>query len=476
MKRKHTLLFLFLLISLSACHSEGQTTLGFNTATVSLIPSLSRRITLTLSNGENISSLVVRLTSSQAHVATVSPSSCNLSSSVSSCVVTISGVTVGEATISATPTSIQWHVSSEANTLQLAVTSVAVSVGESYVPTTQFGVLNNCGFTLWMQSINAPSDADAVVMIPSRHAHDYAINYPAYVPAFRVWPKKGCDEDGQNCDTGQQLPPCPNNVCQPPVDSLWEGTFNFSLEEGGTATSFDTSLVNGFTLPFNSTVIKGADETSEYCLDTDASAIQLTACPTNDNLSTPANQMTAYGSDAFGPYPTYPDGSTPPVIRNLTSVNLQSTYPTTNQVEACIAPQTIMTYTDANGFGGLNLGANSASYSPSLISPVILYTCGFNTEQLQTKNPSPASIQPGQETGFDNLSDFCNDTPGYCDTGGSDGPAAAEVCNLGPVNFTQYVQYIHANTTNLYAQTFDDTTGNLICYSSKTKYLFTLCP
>lgn len=445
--------------------SSSQASLSFSTTQVAVTPAVSRLVTLTLAGGGTAN---VTLASNNTGVATVSPASCALTSSTTSCSVQITGVSTGSASISATSV--------------LQVTPVSVTVAGSFVPTTQFAVVNNCSYTVWMQSENAPSSADAIVMIPSQHVHDYSINNPTLVTAFRVWPKTGCDSSGQNCNTGQQLTPCPNNICQPPIDSLWEGTFNYNpadSTQSGNSTSFDTSLVSGFTIPFTSTVIKGSDETSATCLDVDASTISIAECPTTEDLSTPASLMTGFGAEAFGPFTTYPDGSSPAVTRTLTSVNLQSTYPTTNQVEGCMSPQTVMTYTDANGFGGLNLGANSHTptpYSAPFISPVVMYACPFTTSQLITPSSILSDIDPAASEGFTNLSDFCNATTGYCDTGGSMGPAANQVCNLGPINHTQYVEYIHAKTTNLYAQTYDDGTGNLSCNSKDTKYVFTLCP
>lgn len=449
----------------SSSGSSAAPSLSFSTTQVSITPTVSRLVTLTLTGG---SSATVTIASSSTSVATVSPASCSLTSSTTSCSVTIDGVASGSSTISATATGYQ-------------VTPISVTVAGSYVPTTQFSVVNNCSHTVWMQSENAPSSADAVVMIPSQHAHDYSISNPTLVTAFRVWPKTGCNSSGQECNTGQQIAPCPNSICQPPIDSLWEGTFNYDPSDStksGNSTSFDTSLVSGFTLPFTSTVIKGADETGAACLDVDASAISLAECPTTEDLSTPASQMTGFGANAFGPFATYPDGSTTPVTRTLTSVNLKSTYPTTNQVEGCMSPQTVMTYTDANGFGGLNLGANShvPAYSAPFISPVLMYACPFTTSQLITPSSILPDIDPAASDGFSKMSTFCNATAGYCDTGGSMGPAANKVCNLGPINSTQYVQYLHAKTTNLYAQTYDDRTGNLSCTSKDTKYVFTLCP
>ncbi len=447
----------------SSSGSSPSSALSFSTTQVSITPGVSRLVTLTLTGGATVN---VALASSSTAVATVSPSSCTLSNTTTSCSVRITGVAAGSASISATAS-------------LYTVTPVTATVAGSYVPTTQFGVVNNCSYTVWMQSTNAPSASDAIVMIPSLHVYDYNINYPTLVSAFRVWPKTGCNSAGQECNTGQQNTPCPNNICQPPIDSLWEGTFNYDPADNtqsGAYTDFDNSLVSGFTLPFTTTVINAS---GVACLNVDASKISIANCPTTEDLSTPENQMTTFAPTyTFGPFQSYPDGSNPPVSRTLTSVNLQSTYPTTNQVEGCMSPQTVMTYTNANGFGGLNLGANShdPAYSAPFISPVLMYACPFTTSQLISDSIAPNLIDPSAVTGFNNMSTFCNNTAGYCNPSEPMGTAASQVCNKGPINNTEYVQYIHANTTNLYAQTYDDRTGLMTCTSKDTKYVFTLCP
>lgn len=437
----------------------------FNQTAVSIPQAGVTTVKLRLDDSSGVSNLQVNLASSNAALATVRPSFCTLSSgttAVRQCTVTITGVATGSTTINATASG-------------YSINPVNVTITQSFVPITQFGVQNNCPYTVWMQAVNPPVAGESVVEIASGQNHSYAIN-GQYVPSFRVWPKTGCPSGGQSCNTGQQLAPCPNNICQPPIDSLWEGTFN--APGNNNATSYDTSLVNGFTLPFVTIVYPAANENSPTCLNTDASQINLANCPTNDNLSTPS-MTTNFGAYAFGPFDTYLDGTSPtPILRNLLSVNEQSTYPTTGQVQGCMAPQQVLTYTDANGFGGLNLGANSNTppYSPSFISPVIMYSCAFTTQQLLNNSIAPNTIDPTQSTGFTNLSSFCNNTTGYCSPSDPNGPAANQICNLGPINQTQYVQYIHANTTNIYAQTYDDRNGNLQCNSAQTKIAFVLCP
>lgn len=431
--------------------------IAFSTTALSVAVGESKVISLDLNNSSGVS-VTATLSSSATATATVSPITCNLASPVANrhCSVTITGVANGgPITIGATATG-------------YTIIPVSVTVTQQYEPATQFGVFNNCGYTIWMQAQNPPVGAEAIVELAPGKSHDYAIN-GQYLQAFRVWPKTGCDGTGQNCNTGQQNEPC-NGACQPAIDSLWEGTFNDPSNYG--YTTHDNSLVNGFTLPFTAPVYKaGSDLTNSACISSDASTISVNDCPTNDNLSI-AGSSGVYGSYGFGPYPTYTNGSGDTV--NLASVNEQSTYPTTHQVEGCMAPTTVMTY--STNYGGLFLGANTSGYTASLISPVILYSCGFNTSQLKSDDPSPATIQPGQETGFNNLSGFCNANSAYCPASDASGPAASQVCNAGPINDTLYVQYVHANTTNIYAQTFDDTNGTSTCFSPQTKYAFIICP
>jgi len=112
----------------------------------------------------------------------------------------------------------------------------------------QVTITNNCPVDVWVASQpNAGSSdlPDGVVKLASKGgSHGYSM--PAEGWAGRFWPKTGCDSQGQACSTGQALPPCPSQGCQPPADTKIEFFFG---PEGGTKRPFyDVSLVDGFSL------------------------------------------------------------------------------------------------------------------------------------------------------------------------------------------------------------------------------------
>lgn len=63
----------------------------------------------------------------------------------------------------------------------------------------------------------------------------------------RFWPKTNCDGAGQNCETGQSMPPCPSGGCQPPAETKVE----FFFPKTGVQENvwYDISLVDGYSLP-----------------------------------------------------------------------------------------------------------------------------------------------------------------------------------------------------------------------------------
>lgn len=334
--------------------------------------------------------------------------------------------------------------------------------------TSQFGVYNNCPYPVWMQTQTDPStpitEDNQPIKINSAQGYNYSIN-GQYVDSFRTWPKLGCDSTGNNCSTGQDLQPCPSGGCQPGgIDSLFEATFNFAGENG--ATTFDGSLVNGFTIPFAIEVSKGSSETNSGCMNVNAKALDYNQCPTNENLSTPAVSMASFGSNAFGPYLSY-NGI------NLTDISLQVKNPTSNTVIGCAAPSTQLS--NPTSWGGVGVAA-SGIYGVSFYNQTIMYSCGFDSAQLISSSPGDAPIPTlpdGQ--GFSNLSNYCKNTPGYCSTGPL-GEGASKICKQGPVVDTTYVKYIHNQTTNAYAYAYDDLNGTIVCSSNQTKITFVLCP
>ena len=111
-------------------------------------------------------------------------------------------------------------------------------------------IVNSCAQPLWITALSnagepALQPADGLVRIASGQSHPYAIPDGHWGGQFR--PKFGCDASGNNCSSGQSLPPCPAGGCQPPAESKIEFYFP-TAGANPPLPFFDVSLVDGFTL------------------------------------------------------------------------------------------------------------------------------------------------------------------------------------------------------------------------------------
>ena len=162
-------------------------------------------------------------------------------------------------------------------------------------------VKNNCSFPIWVQQAQEHrlTDTPLIQKIAPGNSYDYVVD-PKGIISTRFWPKWGCSDQGGNCIWGQSrdgaggpddYPPCPAGGCHPAVDSLveitWGCTFadptnNPLCENKAAVTSYDGSLVDGYSLPFK---INRSGDLSPSCQDIDCSGLTLASCPTNEDLS-----------------------------------------------------------------------------------------------------------------------------------------------------------------------------------------------
>lgn len=158
--------------------------------------------------------------------------------------------------------------------------------------TERFRITNNCSYTVWIQQQNMPASTPQIVKLAAGAHQDYEIPDTGQ-NSTRFWPKKGCDDSGNNCEIGQTLPPCPTDGCAPAIDSKFEATWGCTLSDQSqcvtsgptlTQTVWDTSAVDGYTLPFMVSV-ESNDNPSGTCVDVDCSGLNFTGCPTDENLS-----------------------------------------------------------------------------------------------------------------------------------------------------------------------------------------------
>jgi len=143
------------------------------------------------------------------------------------------------------------------------------------------------------------------ILLAGGQHHDYPIPDRG-LASVRVWAGVGCDRTGNNCQIGQSGGPpdegfsCPDYHCAPPVDSKFEGTFGClpTVDAGGclpnpsdpqhrplpATDSFDTSLVDGFTVPFRVRV-SGSCPGGPVGGEVDCSGLALSMCPSAEDIS-----------------------------------------------------------------------------------------------------------------------------------------------------------------------------------------------
>lgn len=94
--------------------------------------------------------------------------------------------------------------------------------------------------------------------------------------AGRFWPKTGCDDSGQNCESGQSVDPCNEGGCDPPADTKVEFFFPPSGDPG--AVWYDVSLVDGYSLAAE--IVPSIQQDS--CIPTHC-ALSFDLCPQDEN-------------------------------------------------------------------------------------------------------------------------------------------------------------------------------------------------
>jgi hypothetical protein len=308
-----------------------------------------------------------------------------------------------------------------------------------------FRITNRTKETLWIEArqgaLGKPLPGyTSPIVLPANQSLDFNIPAEGLV-GTRFWAKVGCDSQGKNCAIGDQVQyiggGCPPGGCQPPVDSLFEATFgcvpgtNCAINPAdgtklGPITYFDTSHVDGYTLPYKLYIkgdVKGKcsrqccpDEPCKPVISViDGSQLDLRKCPTDDDLS------------VNGQFPTATDNTlSPPRTYSLKSVDLRVFDPSGENILGCMSPCKKLNYGQPIGF-----------HQDEAIKPTLLYCC-----------PTPS--KPGQPVN----EDTCKE---------SEGCMTSARCRTGPVVDSKYVKAIHEMAPDCYAYSYDDCRGLESC-------------
>ncbi len=252
----------------------------------------------------------------------------------------------------------------------------------------------------------------SVVKIASGDHYDFEIPDEG-LASTRLWPKKGCDADGQNCVIGQSSNPCPEEGCPPPVDSKIEATWGCVLSDQTQCaftpqqerigdTYWNSSAVDGYTFPFKVSVSGNTiTDSAQPCSEVDCEDLSIDECPTAENLSE---------GEGGSQFPEYESED----LRVRKSAN--------DPVIGCYSPCKKFNYPT---FSGLDLDEDA--------DPPVIYCC-----------PTP--------------------------------PISADECRAGPVVATEYVSSVHSMCNNsVYTYAYDDAIGLRHC-SANTKVHMTIGP
>jgi len=297
-------------------------------------------------------------------------------------------------------------------------------------------IINNCKTTLWLEARygnqGAPlpgQSTTAVQALPGSYV-DYTVPDTG-LSGSRFWAKYGCDTNGKNCLIGDQMqywpnPPggCPSGGCTPPVDSLFEATWGCrpgsSCNSQNPTTWFDTSQVDGWTIPYKLTPVgdtSGCDCIGSSCgfKGVDASTLDLKNCPSGEDL-------TANGA--------YPYVNAAGKNTSLSSVDLRII--NNGQVLGCMSP-----------CKRLNWGV-------------------------------PYGLQ--QDEGHGSAMWMCCPTPTPDNCSPSNGCITPQACRTGPIENTQFVAAVHRMAPGVYSYSYDDGVGLHACPAGVTKYTMEFCP
>jgi len=302
--------------------------------------------------------------------------------------------------------------------------------------TADLRIINSCKTTLWFEAryggAGAPlpgQSATALQALPGSYV-DYTVPDTG-LSGSRFWAKYGCDSNGQNCAIGDQMqywpnPPggCPSGGCTPPVDSLFEATWGCrpgsSCNAANPTTWFDTSQVDGWTIPYKLTPL--GDTSQCDCIGTncgfkgvDASTLDVRKCPSGEDLSANGNytSVNVLGQNV-----------------QLKSVDLRIIK--NGQILGCMSP-----------CKRLNWGVPFGLQQPEDSGSPMWMCC---------PTPTPSNCSP------------------------SNGCITPTACRAGPIENTQFVAAVHAMAPGVYAYSYDDGVGLHACPAGVTKYTMEFCP
>lgn len=95
---------------------------------------------------------------------------------------------------------------------------LTVALVDNIMASRYIRVANINSYPIWIETWTKSGDPLKKIVCVGSEA-----NYRFVIPESgwegRIWPKFGCNYEGNNCTFGQSQPPCPPGGCQPTADT-----------------------------------------------------------------------------------------------------------------------------------------------------------------------------------------------------------------------------------------------------------------
>ena len=394
--------------------------------------------------------------------------------------------------------------------------------GQIAAPSTIIGVANLCSTPVWIQYTGPDATLPTIVKVDPFYQFDYPVSSAAGTSSLRFTPKFYCDSTGNNCSIGEQS----ETATIPDINTLFEATVEsagFIIANGGAASTYDISLVDGFTIPAVVKVFQDPNENNGQCTDIDDGGLPLPPFMLNPNDSQQIarfNQMCVASSTAsdytqshnsfFSPFvaqgvsPSSYDMSwfASPVPNNATStLALLSPVlinPNANKAIGCASPsgrlssiyaQQTGSLQDKQGIFRASTGCNPTVGSCQYDADVMMASCPFSSADIAneitagqgtaaylSQYDKNAGVSAANNPFWQLIQNFRN-FPGFTgkDAEGNTTYNASLLCKYGPAGNSYWTQMVHNTTTFTYAYSYDDNSGTRVCNNSNSKMVFVTC-
>lgn len=414
-------------------------------------------------------------------------------------------------------------------TILIALSGIALANEEYPItqqiqnPSTLIGVANLCSVPVWIQYTGPDSSLPQIVKIDPLNQYDYPISSVAGTSSLRFTPKFYCDSNGANCSMGAQSD---SPTVIPSINTLFEATIKPSESS---PTTFDISLVDGFTIPVVAKVFQAEDETNGACTDVndgnlptppfmlDPSSPTYNADVANFNNICKASFSDGSHNSFLTPYVSndtesgglyemtwfsgVPTNSTnvlnkfTPVIVNPNAIMAQGGN-SQNKTIACASPsgrlygmspiQAESYAADGQGvLHGAQYWTDASKYKYD--ADILMATCPFSGLDVESElnNGTSAYLSPydasqgvsAANNPFYQLVQLFKSNPQFISLDAKGNPVynASLLCKYSPAASSYWTQTIHNLTTFTYAYSYDDDAGTRHCDSLKSHVVFVTC-